>query len=96
MIDEVSTLTYEEEFQIVREMLRQGERISLAGLAFLTHKMLTDDLEEWAKSNDVPMVDVIDLLNQNRDLLWTYVHLRPKANAMIAQALSREILANLH
>jgi hypothetical protein len=75
----------------VQAKLERGERISLTAMAFLTHKRLTDALGDWAHANSVPLVDVIELLNDRRELLWTWVHLKPEANGAIADALASEI-----
>jgi hypothetical protein len=61
----------------------------------LVHARLMDDLRAWAGRNDVGFVDVIAELDGNRDLMVNWVHLRGEANAIIARALAREILAEL-
>lgn len=95
LIDELKGLTYETEAEFVRNQLDANKGVQIEALAFLTHKTLMDGLEEWARSNAVPMVDAISLLNEDRDVLWTWVHLRPRGNEMIARALSAEILGQL-
>ena len=58
---------------------------------FLTHNVLTTDLEHWAASNRVPVVNVQRLLDQDRDVLMSWVHLSPRGNRMIAEALAEKI-----
>ena len=94
--DDVKGMTYEHEAKLVRQRLESGEKLPITALAFLTHKTLTDALEEWARSQDVPLVDVIELLDQDRDVLCSWVHLKPRGNAMIADALAQEIRALVH
>jgi hypothetical protein len=91
--DDVKGMTYEHEAKLVRARLESGEKLPITALAFLTHKTLTDALEEWARSHDVPLVDVIEVLDQDRDVLCSWVHLKPRGNAMIADALAQEIRA---
>jgi lysophospholipase L1-like esterase len=62
--------------------------------ALLVHARLMHDLRDWAAAHpDVGFVDVITLLDQDRDLLVNWVHLRAEANRRIADALASAILA---
>jgi len=63
--------------------------------AMLVHAVVMNDLRAWAPQAGVGFVDVIHELDGNRDLLVNWVHLLPAANAMIANALAREILREL-
>jgi len=94
LIRDVKGLTYEAEAELVRNQL-DAKGVQVEAIAFLTHKTLMEGLDEWARSNAVPMVDVISLLNEDREVLWTWVHLRRRGNEMIARALSAEILRQL-
>jgi len=94
LIRDVKGLTYEAEAELVRNQL-DAKGVQIEAIAFLTHKTLMEGLDEWARSNGVPTVDVISLLNEDRDVLWTWVHLRRRGNEMIARALSAEILRQL-
>jgi lysophospholipase L1-like esterase len=60
---------------------------------FTIHARLMNDMREWAKASGVPLVDTIKVLDQDRHLILTGVHLEPKANHMIADALAEEILS---
>ncbi|MEW6270143.1 MAG: SGNH/GDSL hydrolase family protein [Thermodesulfobacteriota bacterium] len=59
--------------------------------AMLVHTRLMDELRAWARAHDVPLVDVIAELDQRRDLMVNWVHLKPEANRIVASALAREI-----
>jgi lysophospholipase L1-like esterase len=61
----------------------------------LVHARLMDDLRAWAAGADVGFVDVIHVLDQDRDQIVHWVHLRAPANEKIAEALAHEILARL-
>jgi lysophospholipase L1-like esterase len=91
MFDDLKGVSYQQEVELVQQKLERGERIPMVAMAFLTHRRLTDALGAWALANGVPLVDVIELLNDRRELLWTWVHLHPEANAAIADALAAEI-----
>lgn len=58
----------------------------------LIHEQMMDELRGWAKDKGVPLVDIIALLDDRRDLLLSWVHLHPEANARIAEALAKPIL----
>ena len=60
---------------------------------FLTHARLMRDLDHWARANDVDFFDAIELLDRDRQLLLSWVHLHPQANAMLAEALAGRIMA---
>ena len=62
----------------------------------LIHARVMDALRTWAASHpDVGFVDVIKLLDQDRDLLLNWVHLRAEANHKIAEALAAEVSTEL-
>jgi lysophospholipase L1-like esterase len=63
--------------------------------AMLIHAKLMAALREWAPAAGVGLVDVIHELDDRRDLLVNWVHLRGEANRVIAQALAREIRAGM-
>ena len=94
-VENFAEITYAEEVEMIQEKLRGDERINFTELCFLTHNILTRDLESWALSNNVPLVDVIELLDQDRDVLLSSVHLSPRGNKMIAEAFASEIKRQL-
>ena len=57
----------------------------------LMHSHLMADLRAWASANDVPFVDIISRLDNDRDVLVSSVHLSPRGNRMVAEAFSEEI-----
>ena len=89
---ELKGLSYEEEVRTIRAIGLESEQIRSAGLKLLTHAVLMRDLATWAKANRVPFVDVITRLDQDRDLMVSWVHLSPRGNHMAAEAFADEIL----
>jgi lysophospholipase L1-like esterase len=63
--------------------------------ALLVHTKLMAALRQWAPGAGVGFVDVIHELDDRRDLLVNWVHLRGEANRIIAQALARQIRAGM-
>jgi hypothetical protein len=57
-----------------------------------THDRLMRDLRTWAVSHGVDLVDVIELLDADRHLLLSWVHLHPEANRRVAEAFAERIL----
>ena len=56
------------------------------------HSVLMANLELWALTNDVHFLDVIAALDQDRDLLSSWVHLNSKGNRVVAEAFAEKIL----
>ena len=62
------------------------------GGIFLIHARIMRDLREWAAANSVDFVDVIQILDPDRDHLTSWVHLDREANQRVAEALAARIL----
>lgn len=60
---------------------------------FWIHSYLMDALKEWADQRGVPLVDIIEVLDERRDLVTCCVHLSPEGNQRIAAAIADAILA---
>ncbi|MDF0651088.1 MAG: hypothetical protein CV081_07665 [Nitrospira sp. LK265] len=84
-------VTYAQEVQMVKDKLDRAGTITFYELVFLTHNILTTNLENWATSNSVPLVNIVKVLDQDRNVLLSLVHLAPQGNRMIADALAGEI-----
>ena len=95
ILTDIKGVTYQAEVAMAREKLERTNAITHEEKALLTHALLTQALKDWAHSQNVPLLDVIELLDHDRDVLLSHVHLSPKGNRMIADALSDEILRDL-
>ena len=85
-------VTYEEEVARVREKQERGEVMSRSEVSLLIHNVLMRDLHAWTTRNEIPLVDMIKVLNEHRHYLLTWVHLHPEANRMIADTWADAIL----
>jgi hypothetical protein len=85
-------VTYSDEKAGIERTLQRGEPISGYEFNFLIHARLMRDLRNWTKKNELPFVDIISLLDQERQHLVSWVHLDAYANGSIADALADEIL----
>lgn len=94
-IGDVKGITYEDEVARVKKQLDETDRITHQEKAFLAHKVITDSLEQWAHATGTNFLNVKDLLNNDRDVLISWVHLSPRGNTMIAHALTDEIIRDL-
>jgi len=88
----LKTLTYQQEVEKIRDKLHNSGALLHPELALLIHSVLMNKVEDWARTNQVPFVDVIDKLNHDRDVLVSWVHLSPRGNRMVAKALADKIL----
>jgi hypothetical protein len=89
--EDMKGVTYAQEAQMIKDKLDKEGEIKTRELHLLAHSVLTTDLEKWAESNHVPFVNVQKVLDQDRDVLMSWVHLSPRGNRMIADALAKEI-----
>jgi len=85
-------LTYQEEVAKIKDKFTNTGALLHPELALLIHSVLMKNLEVWAKTNEIPFVDIISRLNHDRDVLVSWVHLSPRGNYMIAEALAEKIL----
>ena len=85
-------LTYADEARQIKSRLNSGDSISGYEFNFLIHQRLMKDLGVWARRHELPFVDIINLLDNDRDHLVSYVHLDAYANRIIAEAFADEIL----
>jgi lysophospholipase L1-like esterase len=92
---DIRGVTYRDENKLVRQKLARDGYIDRWEMDFLTHGVLMDDLEAWAKANDVPYVDTIAAMDQHRDCLVSWVHLNAEGNRIIAESLAAEVQRDL-
>ncbi len=81
----------EEKRRVEAKLAAQGS-LTLQELYFLAHSDMMDALKQWARADNVAFVDGIQSLDENREELYTWVHLTPRANVILADAITDEIL----
>jgi len=62
-------ITYEEKVEMIRARLLQSKQMKSDELKLFMHTVLIKDLTTLAKSKQLPFVDVIGRLNQDRDVM---------------------------
>jgi lysophospholipase L1-like esterase len=92
--DQIRGTTYQAEAARAREELRR-RGVPRRALVFLVHAELMQELRHWATEENAPLVDIIVELDQDRDVLLTYVHLNPEGNRRVAKALAAAILEGM-
>ena len=85
-------VTYQDEVDQIQALIASGESISGYEFNFLVHDRLMRDLETWAKEHQLPYVDFKSILDEQRHLMMSWVHLGPEANRIMASVLAEEIL----
>jgi hypothetical protein len=88
-------VTYQDEIDQIKALVAAGESISGYEFNFLVHDRLMRDLETWAKEHELPFIDFIEILDDQRHLMMSWVHLGPEANHIMASTLAEEILRRL-
>lgn len=92
-------LTYDEEVRYAERALAappsagsfNAMQLSI-GAMLAVHARVMQGVREWASANGVPLLDGIALLDHERDLMSTWVHLSPPANKALAKALAAKVL----
>ena len=90
--DALKAATYEEEVDWVKAKLEDTGELTLNELYFLVHADLMTEVRSWIEANDVPWVDVIAALDDDRSVVRTWVHPDARGNRKIAEAFSDQIL----
>lgn len=90
--NEIKGVTYDDEVELIRRKLSEESFLSAKEMYLHVHSLLMRDLEGWAADNNVPFVDVIGALDQDRDVLSSWVHLNPEGNRLVAEVFAQEIL----
>ncbi len=90
--EDLRGVSYEQEAAMLRKRDSNASKTKWE-LFFLTLVALNDAVRAWAKEQGVPLVDVVEVLSSKRDLLLTWVYPGPKGNALIAEAISKPIIA---
>jgi lysophospholipase L1-like esterase len=88
--EQMKGLTYAEEQARVREKLAH-EPVNAHELWFMIHNEIMKALRQWALSEQVPFVDIINSLDPHRDTLLSWVHLNIEGNQLVAEAFAEKI-----
>ena len=86
-------LAYVDEIGVLENKLKADGDLSLLEGKMLIHQSLTRSLRRWAKNNKLELIDGIELLDEHRHLLTSYVHLAPLANQLLALAITDGLAA---
>jgi hypothetical protein len=88
----LKNLSYQQEVEKIQTKLEQSGALIHPELALLIHSVLMEKLEFWANAEKVPFVDAISRLDQERDVLVSWVHLSPRGNQMVAEGYAEKII----
>jgi lysophospholipase L1-like esterase len=84
--------TYEEEYEAVKAKIAARESLTTLEVRIIIHHRLIDELDALARERNLPVVDNIAIVDQDRSRLTTWVHLTEKANGLLARALRDAIV----
>jgi lysophospholipase L1-like esterase len=90
--ESIHGVTFADERRRIEAKLADEGTLTLQELFFLGHSDTMDALRKWARAEQVPFVDGIQRLDNEREELYTWVHLTPRGNALLADAIADEIL----
>ena len=83
--------TYESECRLIREKLVGGQPLSGREIQQLIHRRFLQELDAIAREENLPLVDNVAIVDQDRRRLTSWVHLTEEANARLAEALKAVI-----
>jgi lysophospholipase L1-like esterase len=86
-----ASLSYQEEYSAILERFRQKKRFTLNEYQLVRHHYLIEELERIAAEENLPMVDNIAIVDQDRRRLASWVHLTEEGNLRLAEALKAAI-----
>ena len=89
------TRTYEEEYKSIVRKLDANRKLSPVELQILVHHRLVDELAATARREHIELVDNIAILDRDRRLMASAVHLTGEANLNLAKALKPVIEKHL-
>lgn len=85
------TMSYERENEAVRSRFERGEQLSYIDVWMLKQYRLMEELEKIASAENVPLVDNVKIVDQDRRRLASWVHLTDEGNERLADALNQVI-----
>ncbi len=91
--ERIRTTSYRQEVEEVRTRVAETRETSSNELKLLGHARLMDAMRDWVNQQSVGYVDAIEVLDRDRDVLVSGVHLNARGNRLLASALAGEILA---
>ncbi len=85
--------THAQEAAQIRARLALGGRMTLEEMPFMLHAMLLEKLRRWVSARRIDHLDFIRLQEQQglRGAMSSHVHLRPRANRLLATALAGKV-----
>ncbi len=80
-------MSYEMENQAIRSKFERGEPLSYINVWMLKQHRLMEELEKIAREENLPLVDNVKIVDQDRRRLASWVHLTAEGNERLAEAL---------
>jgi len=93
--EQLAGVTMQDELELIKAKVAKGQPLARYERHLFVQTILMGDLKNWAVSADVPFVDAITAMDQERDNILTHVHLSQRGNEIVARQFSEAIVANL-
>ena len=87
--------SYEEEYRQMLNKLNETGELSPVEFQLLAHHSVVTGLEALAKEENLEILDNVALVDRNRRLMASYVHLTAEGNLVLARALKEAIARHL-
>jgi len=87
-----ASYSYQEEYEAVRQRISKGADLSPLDVVMVAHRRIIEELDAIAQEKNLPVVDNIAIVDEDRSGLSTWVHLTEEANGRLAQALKETVV----
>lgn len=88
-----ASYSYQEEYEAVRQKISDGAHLSPLDYVMIKHHRIIEELDVIALRRNLPVVDNIAVVDEDRNRLTSWVHLTEEANGRLAQVLKEVILS---
>jgi hypothetical protein len=91
MREDLDQIPFSEEVELVRRKLADTGSVTSNERNMLTHAKLVSDTRTWAKRTGVSLIDGLAVLDANRHVMVSWVHLSHEGNRLLATAIADRI-----
>lgn len=81
------SVSYEEEHNLLADKFRKKQPLRVKEAMLIRHHRLMMELENIAKEENLPVVDNITIVDQDRSRLTSWIHLTEEGNLRLAEAI---------
>jgi hypothetical protein len=86
-----ASFSYEEEYEAILSRYREKKRLTPIQYQLIKYHHLIEELEKIVTEENIPLIDNVTIVDQDRLRLSSWVHLTEEANLRLAEALKAVI-----